>query len=198
MALPVPPFRVDIRRTACRAHSIAPTTLTAKVLARACAVTVSTRAKPPVTPAWFTSPLIGPSSRSAVTKSRTISGSQPMSARTATARPPAETIWPTTSTAGTRGSQNSPPRRSRERRQVSNRRANAAARPGHDQSSTHFVILALPCWARRCRGENQAGSGEGSLAGGRICSGGCRYSGRPRARFLIQIGVPTKPNAARI
>jgi hypothetical protein len=39
----------------------------------------------------------------------------------------------------------------------SNRRANAAARPGHDQSSTHFVILAQPLWAGRCRGGTRRG-----------------------------------------
>ena len=142
MAPPAPPFRVDIRRTASRAHRIAPTTLTAKAFAKACAVTVSTRAKPPVTPALFTSALMGPSSRSAVSKIEqyrfggdvgpdgegTTAGSDNLAHHFARSGLAAREIHchREASSAGKLG----------------NRCANAAARPGHDQSSAHFVILA--------------------------------------------------------
>ena len=77
---PVPPSRVDMRRTASREHRIVPLTLTAKTFAMATLVTSSTRAKPPVIAALLTSALIGPKSRSAFSNMRTISCSRETSA----------------------------------------------------------------------------------------------------------------------
>ena len=56
IAPPLPPCRVDIRRTASRAHKIVPITFTPKTRSRASVVTDSTREKPPVVAALLTSP----------------------------------------------------------------------------------------------------------------------------------------------
>jgi hypothetical protein len=99
MEPPIPPCRTDIRRTASREQSIVPKTFVAKTCATACAGSASTRNKPPVTPALFTSPPIGPSSRTAASNNRRISSSRLTSAAIATARPPLDTISRTTSSA---------------------------------------------------------------------------------------------------
>src|SRR5580700_11586783 len=96
IAPPVPPRRVDRRRTASREHKIVPATFTPKTLARAALVTSSTRAKPPVTPALFTSALIGPNCCSAVWNMRMICCSSETSACTAMACPPPAAIASTT------------------------------------------------------------------------------------------------------
>ncbi|KYF74303.1 hypothetical protein BE11_09995 [Sorangium cellulosum] len=96
MAPPAPPRRVDMRRTASRAHRKQPTTLVARMRCTRAAVMSSRRAWRSSTPALFTSAVTGPRAPSTVWNRRTTSSSALTSAATARATPPRARIASTT------------------------------------------------------------------------------------------------------
>ena len=87
MASPAPPWRVDIRRTASRAHRNAPVMLIANTRSKRAASISSRRACLSRMPALFTRAWIAPSF-AASPKRRTTSDSLAMSPATAFALPP--------------------------------------------------------------------------------------------------------------
>ncbi len=89
IAPPLPPYRVDIRRTACAAQRNGPVMLAAQMRASRASSNPSRRPCFSTVPALFTRAVSGPSSSSTVAKSRSTSAPRLTSARTATAVPPA-------------------------------------------------------------------------------------------------------------